>query len=299
MEVFFAWITSLRIKTLPLAISPIILGNALSYWQNAFNAKIFVLTIITACLLQILSNLANDYGDNINGADKMDRIGPKRGLQNGLITLRQLYVALIINAILCVVCGVWLVSISCQTQQEFIGFISVGGLAIFSAITYTIGRNAYGYFGLGDLSVFIFFGLVSVFGSFYLQARMLPIILIIPACSSGLLATAVLNINNLRDYYSDRLANKKTVVVFIGIHNAKYYQIALIILSYLLFSVFSLTILKSKTSFLFLLSLPIAIKQILFILHQEDNQQIGKLLIPTVKLALLTTCLYSLGIILS
>lgn len=295
----YPWLVSLRLKTLPLAVSSIFVGNALAYWQHTFSWSIFILTWLTASLLQILSNLANDYGDGIKGVDDETRIGPKRGLHSGNITLNQLFWALIINTFLCVVIGLWLLILAYESSEQLISFICLGVLSIVAAITYTVGKKAYGYIGLGDLSVLLFFGLVSVLGSFYLQAKFISLWLLLPAIACGLLSVAVLNINNLRDYASDKANNKRTFIVFIGPKLGRFYHISLLILSFCLFSFFSLCYLKSYCSWLFLLSTPSLYKQILEMYRTQEQIQITYLLEPMIKLALITNLLYVIGIILS
>ena len=162
-----AWLESLRPKTLPLAFAAIIVGTALAWWQGYFDPLVAGLALITAGLLQILSNLANDYGDAVKGSDKPDRIGPLRGMQKGVITQAQMKRALIITVALICLSGLALVTVASKTPSDFIGFLVLGLLAIIAAITYTVGTRPYGYIGLGDISVLVFFGWLSVMGSGY------------------------------------------------------------------------------------------------------------------------------------
>jgi 1,4-dihydroxy-2-naphthoate octaprenyltransferase len=156
---YYPWMISLRPKTLVLSLSAILMGNALAYWQQSFDLSIMLLSIITASLLQILSNLANDYGDAVKGSDQQNLLGHKRGLQLGLITLEQLKIALWITVILCIMSGLVLLVLACNNYQQLLIFVLLGLGAIIAAITYTIGKKPYGYIGLGDLSVLIFFWL--------------------------------------------------------------------------------------------------------------------------------------------
>lgn len=160
-----AWLESLRPKTLPLAFAAIIVGTALAWWQGHFDPLVALLALITAGLLQILSNLANDYGDAVKGSDKPDRIGPLRGMQKGVITQQEMKRALIITVVLICLSGLALVAVACHTLADFVGFLILGGLSIIAAITYTVGNRPYGYIGLGDISVLVFFGWLSVMGS--------------------------------------------------------------------------------------------------------------------------------------
>ena len=152
-----AWLESLRPKTLPLAFAAIIVGTALAWWQGYFDPLVALLALITAGLLQILSNLANDYGDAVKGSDKPDRIGPLRGMQKGVITQQQMKRALIVTVVLICLSGLALVAVACHTLADFVGFLVLGGLSIIAAITYTVGNRPYGYIGLGDISVLVFF----------------------------------------------------------------------------------------------------------------------------------------------
>ncbi|QSV12412.1 1,4-dihydroxy-2-naphthoate polyprenyltransferase [Kosakonia oryzae] len=294
-----AWLESLRPKTLPLAFAAIVVGTVLAWWQGYFDPLVAVLALITAGLLQILSNLANDYGDAVKGSDKPDRIGPLRGMQKGAISLAQMKRALIIVIVLSCISGLLLVTAATQTLADFIGFLVLGGLSIVAAITYTIGKRPYGYLGLGDISVLIFFGWLSVMGSWYLQTHMLIPAVILPATACGLLATAVLNINNLRDIDSDRENGKNTLVVRLGPINARRYHVGLLVGALLCLALFNLLSLHSLWGWLFLLAAPLLIKQARFVLRERDPRAMPPMLERTVKGALLTNLLFVIGIILS
>lgn len=213
-----AWIQAFRLRTLPLALSSIILGSLLAYseLQDFFSNEIVGFCVLTTIFLQVLSNLANDYGDSVHGADHDEREGPSRAVQSGAISLNAMKTAMIIFSILSLASGLYLLYLSLHSWQEFLSFLGLGVLSIIAAITYTAGKKPYGYAGLGDLSVFIFFGLVGVLGSYYLQVKSIDLSLILPATSCGLLAVAVLNVNNIRDIESDIKAGKKSVPVRIG-----------------------------------------------------------------------------------
>ncbi|WP_429218135.1 1,4-dihydroxy-2-naphthoate polyprenyltransferase [Kosakonia cowanii] len=294
-----AWLESLRPKTLPLAFAAIVVGTVLAWWQGYFDPLVAALALITAGLLQILSNLANDYGDAIKGSDKPDRIGPLRGMQKGAISLGQMKRALLIVIVLSCVSGLWLVSAATQTMADFIGFLALGGLSIIAAITYTVGKRPYGYQGLGDISVLTFFGWISVMGSWYLQAHTLIPAIFLPATACGLLATAVLNINNLRDIDSDRENGKHTLVVRLGPVNARRYHAGLLAGALLCFALFNLISLHSLWGWLFLLAAPLLFKQARYVLRERDPRAMPPMLERTVKGALLTNLLFVLGIILS
>lgn len=294
-----AWLESLRPKTLPLAFAAIVVGTVLAWWQGYFDPLVAALALITAGLLQILSNLANDYGDAIKGSDKPDRIGPLRGMQKGAISLGQMKRALLIVIVLSCVSGLWLVSAATQTMADFVGFLALGGLSIIAAITYTVGKRPYGYQGLGDISVLTFFGWISVMGSWYLQAHSLIPAIFLPATACGLLATAVLNINNLRDIDSDRENGKHTLVVRLGPVNARRYHAGLLAGALLCFALFNLISLHSLWGWLFLLAAPLLFKQARYVLRERDPRAMPPMLERTVKGALLTNLLFVLGIILS
>lgn len=223
------WLSALRLRTLPLAASSIILAAGLALQAQLFNPLIFSLALITALLLQILSNLANDYGDALSGADNQARVGPTRAMQTGLISQGSMKNAIILTTALCFISGLSLLVVALGSDlQSWLLFLLFGLLAIIAAISYTMGKLAYGYYALGDLAVFIFFGLLGVAGSYYLYGLTFNSGLLLPACSIGTLSVAVLNINNMRDMYSDNAANKTTLVVLWGRKSAFIYHLLLV-----------------------------------------------------------------------
>lgn len=226
-----AWIEAIRPRTLPLSLAGIILGSAIAFQQGAINWVIFSFAILTTLLFQILSNFANDYGDGVKGTDNTDRIGPTRAIQSGLITKNQMKSAIIFTAILGFGSAISLIYFSSQSMPTSVvwSYIVLAVFCILAAITYTVGRKAYGYYGLGDIMVFIFFGLVSVLGVYTLYTKIFIWQNLLPATTIGLLSIAVLNLNNMRDYASDKKAGKNTLVVKMGIDYAKIYHTFLII----------------------------------------------------------------------
>ncbi|ATF94846.1 1,4-dihydroxy-2-naphthoate octaprenyltransferase [Cedecea neteri] len=294
-----AWLESLRPRTLPLAFASIVCGSALAYWQGVFDPAVALLALLTAGLLQILSNLANDYGDAVKGSDKEDRIGPLRGMQKGMITQAQMKRALVITVILICLSGLSLVALACHTFADFMGFLLLGVLSIVAAITYTVGTRPYGYMGLGDISVLVFFGWISVAGTWYLQAHSLAPLVILPATACGLLATAVLNINNLRDIDSDRENGKSTLAVRLGPTVARRYHAGLLIGSLVCLALFNLIWLKSLWGWLFVLAAPLLLKQAAYVVREQDPVAMRPMLERTVKAALLTNLLFALGVVLS
>lgn len=294
-----AWLESLRPRTLPLAFASIVCGSALAYWQNVFDPAIALLALLTAGLLQILSNLANDYGDAVKGSDKADRIGPLRGMQKGLITPTQMKRALVITVTLICLSGFSLVALACETFTDFMGFLLLGVLSIVAAITYTVGTRPYGYMGLGDISVLVFFGWISVAGTWYLQAHTLTLLVALPATACGLLATAVLNINNLRDIDSDSESGKNTLAVRLGPLLARRYHVCLLMGSLVCFALFNLWWLKSPWGWLFILAAPLLVKQARYVLREQDPIAMRPMLERTVKGALLTNLLFAAGVTLT
>ncbi|MFC3393607.1 1,4-dihydroxy-2-naphthoate polyprenyltransferase [Brenneria rubrifaciens] len=294
-----AWLDSLRPKTLPLAFASIVTGSAIASWHSGFKPGVALLALFTAGLLQILSNLANDYGDAVKGSDTAERIGPLRGIQTGAISLIQLRNALVATVVLTIISGVSLVIIACEKPGDIIGFLILGLLAILAAITYTVGNRPYGYIGLGDISVLIFFGWLSVAGSYYLQTGHFDSIVMLPATACGLLATAVLNINNLRDIDNDRLSGKNTLAVRLGAQKARCYHTLLLMLAPFCLGLFAMLYLNSLAGWLFLLTLPLLLKQAIYVLRETSAFSMRPMLEKTVKGALLTNILFAVGVMLS
>jgi 1,4-dihydroxy-2-naphthoate octaprenyltransferase len=281
-----AWLEAFRLRTLPLSLAGIIVGSGYAYYTNHWDTTIFVFAMITTVLFQILSNLANDLGDSLKGTDNEQRVGPMRAVQSGQITKKQMKIAVTITSILSFSSAAILIKLGSKNlSTEFILFYFVLALlCILAAITYTIGKKAYGYLGLGDLMVLFFFGFVSVLGVYPLYAKSIDFILILPAFSIGLLSTAVLNLNNMRDIENDRTSNKNTFVVKIGSKNAKTYHSLLIIAAF--WSQFSFVLLTEKL--ILLISL---IPFILLFIHLKTvrNNQEPRLLDPELKKVALST----------
>lgn len=290
-----AWLESLRLRTLPLAFASIVNGSALAYWQGHFALNIALLTLLTTGLLQILSNLANDYGDAIKGSDTPERLGPLRGMQKGVISRQQMRFALWITVILTILSGTSLTILACETWGDLLGFLLLGGVAIIAAIAYTVGKKPYGYLGLGDLSVLLFFGWLGVMGSQYLQTHTVNFITLLPATACGLLAAAVLNINNMRDIDTDQQSGKLTLAVRIGAKNARYYHIFLLLSSLLCFFLFASSDRSVAGSWLVLLATPLLWKQIRYVLREPDALAMRPMLEKTVKMALLFNLLFAIG----
>lgn len=244
------WIQAARLRTLPLSVSGILVGSfyALSTPTDnvmtptqVFSWRIFGLLLLTTLGLQVLSNFANDYGDGIKGTDNEDRVGPKRAIQSGTISLKAMKNAIIITAFLTLLSALTLIYYSFKYNYFIYSliFILLGIVAISAAIRYTVGNSAYGYKGLGDVFVFIFFGLVSTMGSHFMFAKEIDFILLLPATAIGFLSVGVLNLNNMRDEASDKKANKNTIVVKIGGEKAKVYHYFLVLSSMVLVLIFA------------------------------------------------------------
>ena len=226
------WLKAFRLRTLPLAFSSVITGTVIAMDIGFFDWITFILALTTTFFLQILSNLANDYGDSEKGTDNENRIGPIRAIQSGVISKIQMKKAIIIFIFLCLLSGFSLVFYASRTVSFWYPstFILVGLLAIISAIKYTAGKGAYGYKGMGDLFVFIFFGLVGVIGTAVLNVHDFHLTMLLPAITIGCFSASVLNLNNMRDWENDKASNKNTLVVKVGLSKAKKYHFIILII---------------------------------------------------------------------
>ncbi len=251
------WIAAARLRTLPLSISGIILGSLIALSEGHWNWAIFILAFLTTLFLQVLSNYANDYGDGIKGTDT-ERIGEKRAVASGEISATQMKNAVILFSILSALSAFTLIFISFRENLLWaLLFIFLTFACVWAAIRYTVGKSAYGYAGMGDIFVFAFFGIISVWGSYTLyQHETIELSIFLPASAIGLLSTAVLNLNNMRDIHTDRKAGKLTLPLRMGLPNAKVYQSVLIFLPFLLSIIYLFEIGKTewfRFSFLVLL----------------------------------------------
>lgn len=234
-----AWLHAVRLRTLPLALASIFAGSILAKSMNVFRWEILVLAALTTIFLQILSNLANDYGDTVNGADHVDRTGPVRAVQSGIISLAEMKNAMYLFGALSLISGLLLLYFAVQSLALFFIFLGLGIASIWAAVSYTSGSNPYGYLGLGDISVFIFFGLLGVIGTFFLHSIDFNSNVVWIGISMGFFSTTVLNINNIRDIESDQIAGKRSIPVRIGKEAAIKYNWVLILggnISLLVFS---------------------------------------------------------------
>ncbi len=287
----------MRPRTLPLAISSIILGSTLGAVWQPFSWPVVILSVLTAVLLQILSNLANDYGDSQHGADLAQREGPPRAVQSGAISSRTMIAAIAITAVLSMVSGIALLwfAFGADAQGLFILFVFIGAMAIIAAIAYTAGFRPYGYAGLGDLSVLIFFGWIGVMGTYFLHTQRFDWEIMLPATCSGLLAVAVLNVNNIRDIDSDRRAGKHSIPVRIGIEKARIYHWILLAAAVAVAVVYVLMVYSSIWQFLFLLAVPLLVRNGLAVQRTSVPSKLNPLLKQLSLATLLFVLLFSFG----
>jgi 1,4-dihydroxy-2-naphthoate octaprenyltransferase len=287
-----AWLSAFRLRTLPLAFSSVILGSLLALSSGSFYIEILIASLLTTLFLQVLSNLANDYGDHSSGVDNDKRVGPQRAVQSGEITPKEMLVGIAICALLALGSGIWLLleAISSVGLKSVLIFFGIGLLAITAAITYTVGKRPYGYIGLGDVMVFIFFGIVGVGGTFYLHTNEMELLDLLPAVSIGLLATGVLNLNNMRDEHGDREAGKRSLVVLMGLKRARIYHAFLIITAMVSALAYTALRYNSPYQFLFLISFPVLIQNIFAVFHTEPQSELDKEL----KKLALSTLVFSL-----
>jgi 1,4-dihydroxy-2-naphthoate octaprenyltransferase len=286
------YIEAARLRTLPLSISGIILGSFMAASQGFFNWIIFVLALLTTVGFQIISNFANDYGDGIKGTDNNNRVGPKRAIQSGIISPKQMLNAIKISTVITFVIAVLLIYFSFEKEDllNIFIFLILGIASIIAAIKYTVGKKAYGYSGLGDIFVFLFFGLLSVVGSYYLYAKQLNFELFLPAISIGCLSVGVLNLNNMRDRASDVISGKNTLVVKIGENSAKCYHYFLLFTALITALIYIILNFHNFYQFLFLIAFIPILKHALVVYHNKTP----KLLDTELKKLALSTFLFAI-----
>lgn len=299
------WISAFRPRTLPLALASIFTGGFLAkaaevngkIGEGHFRGSVVALAALTTILLQILSNLANDYGDSQNGADSIHRQGPQRAVQSGAITPAQMKRGMWICGLLALASGLALlwVALGAAGLGLFLGFLALGLAAIWAAVNYTAGSNPYGYAGLGDISVFLFFGLVGVCGTYFLQTRSLPLQVLLPAAALGCFATAVLNVNNIRDINSDVLAGKITIPVRLGPVHARRYHWLLLIIGLGCATVFVALTYHSPWQWLYALAVPLFAFNAIQVWQRQESMQIDPLLKQMALSTLVFTLLFGVG----
>lgn len=285
------YIQAARLRTLPLSVSGIIVGSFLGHNDSTFRfsetilttkisigesplyqSPIFWLAILTTIGFQVLSNFANDYGDGIKGTDD-NRTGEKRLVASGAITPKQMKIAMIITTVITLVVALLLIYVAFGKDNfgYSLLFFGLGIASIAAAIKYTVGKSAYGYSGLGDVFVFVFFGLLSVVGSYFLFTKEINSTIFLPAFSIGLLSTAVLNLNNMRDRENDKKSGKNTLVVKIGIEFAKYYHYYLVIAAFLFATLYTMIKYQNVTQFLYLIAFVPLVKH-LIVVYKNKNE---------------------------
>jgi len=287
-----AWISAMRLRTLPLAASCVFTGSAVAKLSGNFSFTVFALALLTTVLLQILSNLANDYGDSVSKVDNEFRVGPQRAVQSGAISVGAMKAGVITFALLSLASGIWLLvaAFGSALSSKLVIFLLLGIAAIGAAIKYTVGKSPYGYRGLGDIFVFLFFGIVGVVGTYFLHATKITPTAFLPAAAVGFFSAAVLNMNNMRDHENDRKSGKRTLVVLMGFDNARWYQTSLITLGWASAILFGALKLTSWSDWIF--ALPI----IIFAFHLKTvwRERTPAQLDPELKKIALGTFAFSL-----
>ncbi|HLP52411.1 MAG TPA: 1,4-dihydroxy-2-naphthoate polyprenyltransferase [Chitinophagales bacterium] len=296
-----SWLYAFRLRTLPLAFSSIITGSSIAFAENreGFKPVVFVLLLVTTLLLQILSNLANDYGDSEKGTDNDERIGPKRAVQQGLLSFAEIKTGIVVTVILSLIAGITLIYLATQGLNIGYGifFFILGLGAIAAAIKYTVGKGAYGYMGLGDVFVLLFFGIVGVGGSYYLLAHNFNATVLLPAFTIGAFASGVLNLNNMRDRESDAKAGKNSLVVKIGGENAKKYHTALIITGFIAAVAYVVLNFTSTMQFMFILTAILFRKHLAAVWKIDNPVEFDPLLKQLAIGTFIFSMLFAVGII--
>ena len=287
-----AYITSFRLRTLPLSLSGVLLGSLLAASDGYFKTTTFVWAMLTTVALQILSNLANEVGDLTKGTDNEHRLGPIRSAQSGALSMREMVQAMIVFGVIAIITGSLLIYEAFRDLLNWksISLFIAGGASIVAAVKYTVGKSAYGYRGLGDLFVFIFFGVVSVMGSYFAMSGVLPWICVLPAAAIGFLSSGVLNMNNIRDIENDSVCGKRTIPVILGIQGAKIYHFVITLLAVICLVLYSVLHPAGWTGYLFLLTLPLLVMHLKSVYRGEGralDSQLKFLSITTLLIALL------------
>jgi len=282
-----------RVRTLPAAIAPVLVGTSLALGDGTFHALAFAAALLGAIFIQVGTNLSNDYSDARRGADTEDRLGPVRVTAGGLVPPSQVLVATYATFGLAVACGAYLIAVAGWE------LLAVGAASILAGVLYTGGPRPYGYEGLGELFVFLFFGIVAVTGSYFVQVQSLPWEAFVCAVPVGLLASAILVVNNIRDIETDRRANKKTLAVRLGRERTRVLYAAMLVCAFLTAPLPWL--LSSMTAWLLLpwLAVPLAVRVASVVRSHIDGPALNGALAATGALQLLFCLLYAAGILAS
>ena len=292
MASFQSWVKAYRLRTLPLALSVILTGSFLAIQDGIYNGWVIGLSLLTTLFLQVLSNLANDYGDSIKGTDNNDRVGPRRTVQSGKISRESMKRAIIIFASLSLISGVALLYFSFGDNIKLsLLFLMMGLAAIWAAVKYTVGDKAYGYSGFGDLFVFIFFGLVGVVGSYFLNNQSVNAEVFLPASAMGLFSAGVLNLNNMRDIDNDIRSGKHTLAARLGLVDAKKYHLTLIFFGWILLLAWMMLQKNHSERLILLVAMPFFMFDLFKVMqtkHKPDlDPYLRKLALKTLLVALL------------
>ncbi|WP_196885043.1 1,4-dihydroxy-2-naphthoate polyprenyltransferase [Aureivirga sp. CE67] len=292
MATFKDWVSAARLRTLPLSVSGIILGSFIAAANGYTNARIVILALFTTIGFQVLSNFANDYGDGVKGTDNDERIGPERALQSGAISPKQMLNAIIVTSVISAILGLALIYTAFGRENFLFTLIFIVLIiaSIVAAMKYTMGKNAYGYSGLGDVFVFIFFGLLSVCGTYFLFTQILDWKIFLPAISVGLLSSGVLNLNNMRDINSDRKSNKNTLVVKIGSKKAVKYHTFLILGAVICALAYSFIDFRSYKQFIYIVAFVPILMHLIKAIRTEKPEDFD----PELKKLALSTFLFSI-----
>ncbi len=285
------YIKSMRLRTLPLSLAGVCLGIMLAAADYYVDWKVALLIMLTTICLQVLSNVSNELGDTLSGVDGEDRNGPQYSLGEGGLTIPEMKGFIAVMAVACALSGLLMLQASFGTlfAIEPLCLIALGAAAIGGAIKYTLGKNPYGYRGLGDISVFIFFGLVSVMGSYFVAAHtLLSWIIALPAVAVGCFSVAVLNVNNIRDMKTDA-GIRVTTPLRVGLKRARIYQTALVAMGWLCLVAFNLMRFPDIWHWLFVITLPLFIKHLIGIWTRTDRE-----LDPMLPLLVISTFILSL-----
>ncbi|HEX5307773.1 MAG TPA: 1,4-dihydroxy-2-naphthoate polyprenyltransferase [Solirubrobacteraceae bacterium] len=287
------WIMAARVRTLPAAIAPVLVGTSLALGAGVFHPLAFVAALLGAVFIQVGTNLSNDYSDARRGADNEDRLGPVRVTAGGLVPPGRVLLATWITFGLAVLCGVYLVAVAGWE------LIAVGAASILAGVLYTGGPRPYGYEGLGELFVFLFFGIVAVTGSYYVQVSELAWPAFACAVPVGLLASAILVVNNVRDLDTDRRAGKRTLAVRLGRERTRFLYTAMIALAFLLAPL--PWPLGAMSAWLLLpwLAIPLAVPLVRTVRTRVDGPTLNGALAKTGMLQLVFCLLYAAGILAS
>jgi 1,4-dihydroxy-2-naphthoate octaprenyltransferase len=283
------WIEAFRLRTLPLALSSIGLGSFLAAFERKMRWDVLILAAMTTIFLQVLSNLANDYGDFRHGADHAEREGPSRAVQSGAISPNSMKNAIYLFMLLSLVSGIALLFVALEHLDiKFIVLLILGIMAIGAALNYTMGKNPYGYSGFGDMFVIIFFGFIGVVGTYFCHTGHFQPDTLLPAFSCGLLATAVLNVNNIRDIVSDKKAGKMSIPVRIGRANSTLYHWLLMALAIIASLVYVAINYHSPYQFLFLITTPLLIFNGMKVSANQESKKLD----PMLKQMAISTLLF-------